>query len=313
MRLAFMGTPEFAVPSLEVLLETPGELCAVYTQPDRPRGRGLTLAPSPVKQRAIAAGVEVRQPPTLKDDAVFEAFAALHLDLCVVCAYGRILPRRYLEAPQYGCLNVHASLLPKYRGAAPIQWAIVRGETETGITLMQMDAGMDTGDILLARSLPIDSEDTAGSLEHKLARLGAELLREGLKHLRQGPLPRTPQDPAAATIAPILRKEHGAIDWSQPAIEIARLVRGMNPWPGAYTSHRGTLLKIFAARVVSRAHAAPPGTVVTIEKSTPGKLEVACGEGALDLREIQSEGRKRLSVREFLAGYRIDVGEALSR
>src|SRR5258705_9453668 len=198
MRIAFMGTLAFAVPSLDVLLEAPGEVVAVYTQPDKPKGRGLAVALSPVKERALAAGVEVRQPPTLKDDAVFEAFRALDLDLCVVAAYGKILPRRYLEAPRLGCLNVHASLLPKERRAAPVQWSIARGERETGITLMQMDVGMDTGDVLLMRAIPIAGDDTGGTLEKKLSQLGAGLLREGLAGLRRtGALPpRTPQDHA---------------------------------------------------------------------------------------------------------------------
>lgn len=312
MRIAFMGTPEFAVPSLEVLLDRPGELVCVYTQPDRPSGRGLAVVASPVKERARAAGIEVRQPPTLKDDAVFEAFRALDLDLCVVAAYGRILPARYLEAPRLGCINVHASLLPKYRGAAPIQWALLRGEPETGITLMQMDAGMDTGDILLQRSTPIEPDDTAATLEARLARIGAELLREGLEALARGPLPRTPQDASRATLAPMLRKEDGRIDWSRPAAELARLVRAMNPWPSAHTTHAGRLLKIHRAQAVPSAQVAAPGTVTAVERTGGGRLEVAAGEGALRLLELQAEGRKRMPVGEFLAGSRIAAGDVLT-
>jgi methionyl-tRNA formyltransferase len=312
MRLCFMGTPAFALPSLEVLLERPGELVAVYTQPDRPRGRGLSVAMSPVKERALAAGVEVRQPATLKDDAVFAELAALRLDLCVVCAYGRILPRRFLEAPRLGCVNVHASLLPRYRGAAPIQWAIVRGETETGVTLMQMDVGLDTGDMLSWRALPIAPDDTAGTLEPRLARLGGELLREALARMREeGPLPRTPQDASRATLAPRLEKEHGRIDWSRPAGELANLVRGLDPWPSAYSTHRGTLLKVFGARAVPRAGTAVPGAVLVANRGGGGRLEIACGEGALSLGEIQAEGRKRLRAGEFLAGYRLAEGDVL--
>jgi methionyl-tRNA formyltransferase len=309
VRLAFMGTPEFAVPSLEVLLERPGELVAVYTQPDRKKGRGLALSASPVKERALQAGVTVHQPPSLKDGAAFAAFAALDLDLCVVAAYGRILPARWLGAPRLGCINVHASLLPRYRGAAPVEWAIARGETVTGVTLMQMDAGMDTGGILMQRSLPIDPGDTGGTLEDKLARLGAELLRQGLARLREGPLPRTPQDPALATMAPALRKEDGRIDWARPARELADHVRAMDPWPGAFTTHEGRLLKVFRAMSLPLGEAAPPGRVTRVERGGAGRLEVAAGEGALALLEVQAEGKKRLPVREFLAGYRIREGD----
>jgi methionyl-tRNA formyltransferase len=314
MRLCFMGSPSFAVPSLEVLLERPGELVAVYTQPDRPRGRGLSLAAPPVKRRALAAGVEVRQPPTLKDDAVFEGFAALDLDLCVVAAYGRILGERYLEAPRLGCINVHASLLPKYRGAAPIQWAIVRGETKSGITLMQMDRGLDTGDILLQRELPIDPEDTAETLEEKLSRLGASVLKEGLERLRHGPLPRVPQDHAAATLAPLLRKEDGEIDWTRPAPEIVNLVRGMTPWPSAHTRCGGKLIKIHRARAIDppRARGARPGTLLEISSAGEGRLEIACGEGALSVLELQIEGGKRLGVGAFAAGARLKPGDLFS-
>jgi len=311
MRIAFMGTPAFAVPALDVLLETPGEVAAVYTQPDKPKGRGLAVALSPVKERALAAGALVRQPPTLKDDAAFEAFRALELDLCVVAAYGKILPRRYLEAPRLGCVNVHASLLPKYRGAAPIQWSIARGERETGITFMQMDVGMDTGDVLLMRSLPIEASDTGGTLERKLSALGAELLREGLVSLRRGPLPRTPQDHAAATMAPILKKDHGLIDWAKSPEEIANLVRAMNPWPVAHTTHGGVLLKVFAAEPTKRLRAAAPGTVLLVSKTGGGRLEVACGDEALALTELQTEGKKRMAVGPFVAGYRIAEGEVL--
>lgn len=307
-----MGTPEFAVPSLEVLLERPGELLAVYTQPDRPRGRGLHLEMSPVKKRALEAGVEVRQPATLKDDEVFAAFRALDLDACVVAAYGRILAVRYLEAPRLGCLNVHASLLPRYRGAAPIQWAIARGEAETGITLMQMDAGMDTGDILLQRAIPIDPEDTGATLHDKLARLGAEVLSEGLARLREGlPLDPTPQDDGLATKAPLLKKEDGRIDWSRPAAEIANLARAMNPWPGAFTTHGGRRLLIFRAARAPRHQPADPGTVTLVHRASPSRLEVSCGDNTLELLDLQAEGRKRLAVGEFLAGYRIAEGDRL--
>jgi methionyl-tRNA formyltransferase len=313
MRLVFMGTPAFALPSLEVLLDRPGELVCVYTQPDRPSGRGLAPQPSPVKRRAAEAGVPVREPATLKDDAVFAEYAALRPDLCVVAAYGKILPRRYLDVPRLGCVNVHASLLPRYRGAAPIQWAIARGETETGITLMQMDAGMDTGDILAQRTIPIDPDDTAGTLEPRLARLGAEVLREALGRLRAGEaLPRTHQDASQATMAPMLRKEDGRLDWARPARDLANLVRALNPWPSAWTHHRGKLLKVLRAAPVPLASPAAPGTVVAVSRSAGGRLEVACGQGALSLLEVQAEGRKRHPVGEFLLGSRIAEGDVLS-
>jgi methionyl-tRNA formyltransferase len=311
MRIAFMGTPSFAVPALEVLLETPGEVVAVYTQPDRPKGRGLAVVESPVKARARAAGADVRQPATLKDDAVYAAFAGLELDLCVVAAYGRILPKRFLDAPRLGCVNVHASLLPKYRGAAPIQWAIARGETETGVTLMQMDVGMDTGDMLLRRAISIADDDTGGTLEPKLSRLGAALLREGLAELRRGTLARTPQDHAQATLAPMLTKEHGRIDWTRPARELVNLVRAMNPWPTAHTGHAGNVLRVFAAEAAPAMHSAPPGTVTLVSRTSGGRLEVACGDEVVALLELQAEGRKRLPVGAFLAGYRIAERDVL--
>ena len=312
MRIAFMGTPAFAVPALEVLLEQPGELVAVYTQPDRPKGRGLTVVELPVKARASAAGVPVLQPPKLKDDDVFAAFDGLALDLCVVAAYGKILPKRYLDAPRFGCINVHASLLPRYRGAAPIQWAIARGETEAGVTLMQMDVGMDTGDMLLKRAIQIADADTGGSLEAKLSRLGGEVLRDGLAALREGTLVRTPQDHAHATLAPILDKEHGRVDWSRPARELVQLVRAMNPWPVAHTTHAGVHVKLYGAEATLALRDAPAGTVLLVSRTSGGRLEVACGGGeALALTELQLEGRKRLPVGPFLAGARIVEGEML--
>jgi methionyl-tRNA formyltransferase len=303
-----MGSPEFAVPTLEALLRTQ-DVVAVVTQPDKPTGRGQALQPPPVKEAALRAGVAVLQPERLGGDrgaAARAELAALAPELIVVAAYGKILPRAVLDIPPRGCINVHGSLLPRYRGAAPIQWAVIRGERETGITIMRMDEGMDTGDMLLKRSVPITDEDTAGTLEAKLAPLGAELLVEALQRLEEGTLAGEPQDPALATLAPRLTKDHGRVDFTRPAREVRDLVRGVDPWPGAFTLLRGERLALFAPRLVSGGGA--PGTVLGADRDG---LLVACGEGAVGLRELQLPGRKRLPAAAFLAGRPLPPGTVL--
>src|SRR3954470_1498983 len=255
LRTVFMGSPEFAVPCLDALLATEN-VVAVITQPDKPAGRGLGLQPPPVKERALAAGVPVMQPASVRKPPFADELRALEPDVCIVVAYGKILPPDVLATPKHGCLNVHASLLPKYRGAAPIQWAIIRGERETGVTLMQMDVGMDTGDMLLTRALPIDDWVTAGQLHTRLAPLGAELLLEGLGRLKAGTLEPRKQNDAEATMAPMLTKETGRVDFAAGGRAVRDLVRGCDPWPTAYTLLGGDPLKLFRPKIVSGRGAA---------------------------------------------------------
>jgi methionyl-tRNA formyltransferase len=308
LRTVFMGSPDFAVPSLEALCASE-EVVAVVTQPDKPKGRGRALAPPPVKESAVAHGVRVLQPDRIRGDAGAAARAellALAPDLIVVAAYGKILPTAVLDIPPYGCVNVHASLLPRYRGAAPIQWAIIRGETESGVTIMRMDEGMDTGPMLLRGAVPITPEETAGSLEAKLAPLGARLLLETLDRLKQGPLEAEPQDHARATLAPRLAKDDGRVDFAQPAERVRDLVRGVDPWPGAFTSLAGERLLLFMPKLVSGGGV--PGTVLGADRDG---LIVACGTGAVAFRELQLAGRKRLPAQALLAGRAVPPGTLL--
>jgi len=309
LRVVFMGSPEFAVPCLEALLATE-EVVAVVTQPDKPVGRGLAVQPPPVKLRAQAAGVPVMQPMSVRKPPAASIFwdelRALRPDVCVVVAYGKILPPEVLAAPKHGCLNVHASLLPKYRGAAPIQWAIIRGERETGVTLMQMDAGMDTGDMLGKRTLAIDEWVTAGQLHTRLAPLGAELLVEGLAKLKAGTLERHKQDDAAATMAPMLTKETGRVDFAAGARAVRDLVRGCDPWPTAYTLYGGEPLKLFRAKIVSGR--GTPGVVLGADRDG---LIVGCGDDAVAFAELQLPGKKRMSATALLAGRPMAAGTKL--
>ncbi|MBI4518611.1 MAG: methionyl-tRNA formyltransferase [Deltaproteobacteria bacterium] len=305
LRIIFFGTPEFAVPSLRALLNGGEEIVAVICQPDKPAGRGQKLVAPPLKQLAAARGVPVLQPEKLRAPQTLEALRALAADLIVVAAYGKILPPAVLSLPRFGCINVHASLLPKYRGAAPIQWALLRGETVTGITIMQMDEGMDTGDILLQRETPIAPNETYGELQTRLAELGAEALLAAIVQLKAGTLRRQPQDNVAATMAPMVKKDDGRLDWTRTAPELARAVRAYNPWPSAYTTLAGELLKIHRAHAVA-AIAGPPGTL-----AGGGALVVACGSGALRLDELQLAGRKRLAAADFVRGLHLAPGTRL--
>lgn len=308
-RSLFFGTPDFAVPIAEATAEV-SDLVAVITQPDRPRGRGRALLPPPVKIWAEARGIPVYQPQKLRDGELLRLLAPLRPEVAVVAAYGRILPKDLLDLPARGCLNVHASLLPRYRGAAPIQWAIAEGEEETGVTLMQMDEGLDTGDMLAKASIPIGPEDTAGSMHDKLAALGAELVREKLPLFFEGKLTPEKQDDARATLAPILKKEDGRLDFQMPADRLERRMRAFTPWPGAFTflepGAKG-LLKIHRAKVHPGDAAARPGTVIS---SSP--LLVAAGEGsALEILEAQPEGRRRMEAQELRAGRWLAEGALL--
>ena len=307
--IVFMGTPDFAVPSLEALPAAGHRVGLVVTQPDRPRGRGRKVLPTPVKKAALALGCPVIQPPSLKDEAARAALAAARADFFVVAAYGQILSREVLATPKHGCINVHASLLPRYRGAAPIHWAVIRGEKKSGVCTMLMDPGLDTGDVLLCAEEKILETDTSGSLHDRLAVLGAKTLVRTLEGWAAGSLRRMPQDPERATYAPLIKKEDARIDWTRPAREIAPFVRGMSPRPGAFTFLGERRIKIFQAAAVAGTPGAAPGTVIQREN---GALVVAAGEGALSLLEVQGASGKRLSIAEFLKGGRIAPGETFA-
>ena len=309
LRTVFMGTPGFAVPSLAALAEA-ADVTLVLCNPDRPAGRGRSMASPPVKEEAIRRGIPVFQPEKARHPDAVARIAAEAPDLIVVAAYGHILPKSILDIPRLGCINVHASLLPKYRGAAPINWAVARGETVTGITIMRMDEGMDTGPMLHVREMPIGEEDTAETIFAKLSILGAEALREALRRLREGTLDETPQDAALATYAPMLKKEHGRIDWSRPAREILNLVRGMTPWPSAFALHAGKTLKVLSSVLPAESGpAGEPGELVAIGR---GGISVACGEGVLRLQVVQPEGGKAMDAWAYAQGRRVATGERLS-
>ena len=309
MRLVFLGTPAFAVPSLERILAAGHEVLAVYTQPDRPKGRGGALAASPVKMAAVSRSLPVYQPERIKRPEPLAHLASLRPDAMVVVGYGQIISQSIIDVPPLGIVNVHASLLPKYRGAAPVQWALARGESITGVTTMRIDAGLDTGDILLARETPISPGETAIELGARLAIMGADLLVETLDGLSAGGIVPRKQDHAQATLAPILRKEDGVIDWHLPASEVYNRVRGFVPWPGAYTRFRGEGLHVWRGAVVAESSSAgPPGSLSVRER----RVLVACGGGtSLELLEVQLEGRKRVAVGAFVNGRRIGHNEVL--
>lgn len=311
MKLLFCGTPHFAVPTLEKLIAQGHEVQLVICQPDEPAGRGYQIAAPPVKELAVRLGIPVFQPAKLKDAATVEFLSKYHPDAIVIVAYGRIIPPWMIELPRLGCINLHASLLPNYRGAAPIQWAIMQGERVTGVTTMKIDPGLDTGDVLLMREEAIRDDDTTESLAARLAVIGADLMAETLTGLERGDIVSRPQDHSQATLAPILKKDHGRIDWSMPAEAIAWRVRGLRPWPGAFTSFRGKNFHVWAARpaVIAGPTTGEPGTL-NVEGS---KLLVLCGNGTcLELTEVQVEGKKRLPARDFLNGVRVAPGEKFS-
>jgi methionyl-tRNA formyltransferase len=308
MRAVFMGTPDFAVPTLEALVDAGHEVVAVYTQPDRPKGRGQQIVSPPVKVAAQRLSLPLFQPPRIRRPENVEALQASQPDVMVVVGYGQIIPQNIIDIPRLGILNVHASLLPKYRGAAPIQWAIANGESETGVTIMQIDAGLDTGDMLSAWRTPIDPDETAPELAARLAPNGANLLIRTLDELNAGRTLRLKQNDAEATHAPILKKEDGEVLWTRTAQDIYNRLRGFTPWPGAYTSLRGQQLQIVRARVSDTKFPGPAGTTHVGGR----RLFVACGsESALELSEIQLQGKKRMAVDAFLNGYAVHQHEKL--
>ncbi|HUK23023.1 MAG TPA: methionyl-tRNA formyltransferase [Terriglobales bacterium] len=307
LNLVFCGTPRFAVPTLARVVETGLQVNLVVTQPDRPRGRGMEVAFSPVKQLALELGLPVVQPEKIKNNQEFQQqLTALGSEAIVVVGYGRIIPPWMLSLPPLGNVNLHGSLLPRYRGAAPIQWAIARGETVTGVTTMRLDAGLDTGDILLQKSVPIAASDTADSLAPRLAEIGADLMVETLRGLQAGSIHPRPQDHSQATLAPILKKEDGRMDFHRPASELYNRLRGFQPWPGAYTTFRNRNLAVWAARPVEHE-------LVRAELSVSAdQLIVGCAPGtALELLELQPEGKKRMPAKDFIHGYRPHSGEKL--
>lgn len=302
MRVIFMGTPDFAVPSLQALLDRGDDICAVFTQPDKPKGRGHKLQPPPVKELALRHSLPVLQPDTLRDEAVQESIAELEPDAIIVVAYGKLLPPKVLSVPRLGCINVHGSLLPKYRGAAPIQWAVINGEKTTGVTTMFMAEGMDTGDMLLKSETEVGPEETSGELFDRLKLLGAKLLTETLDKLEQGELKAIPQDGTQATLAPLLKKEMSALDWSEPAQRIHDRIRGLNPWPCAAAVLDGKRIKLLASQVIEGEGV--PGTAYNLD----GELAAACGRGMLRITELQEDTGKRMSGKDYLLGHPLKEG-----
>jgi len=311
MNLIFCGTPQFAVPTLEVLIREQFTIPVVLTNPDEPSGRGYQLKPSPVKRVAQEHGLVVFHPASLKDRFAQRFLTSFEPDVVMVVAYGHILPPWMLDRPRFGCVNLHASLLPRYRGAAPIPWAIMRGERTTGVTTMKMDRSLDTGDILLQREIEITDEDTTETLSERLSTMGAQLVLETLRGLAQAEIRPRPQEHALATRAPMLKKEDGRIDWSLTAEEIARRVRGLRPWPGAYTTFRGQTLHLWtvAAWPTRSGSAIEPGVMAAED----GKLLVGCGHSTvLEIREVQLAGRRRMSAYDFLNGVRLTTSEKVA-
>ena len=313
MRVVFMGTPAFAVPSLEALDSSDHEVVGVVTQPDRPKGRGQAVVPCPVKELALAKGLPVSQPAKMKSPEFLQQLSDWKPDVIAVTAFGRFLPKAILDLPPMGCVNVHGSLLPAYRGAAPIQWALIHGDPETGITTMMMDEGMDTGAVLLQQAVPIEPEDTALELGVRLAQAGGALLVETLTRLAEGSVVPREQDHARATVAPLLKKEDGVIDWTQSAAVIANRIRGLSPWPGSYTFHHDHRLIIRKGRVDAQggpggSDGQRPGTILAVG---PKSFWVETGEGRIEVLEVQPANKKRMSVEQFLQGYALRAQETL--
>ncbi len=325
MKIVFMGTPDFAAGALEALIAAGHEITAVYTQPDKPKGRGKEVQMSPVKVLALQYGIPVYQPRRIKEAEEVEKLRRIPADVFVVAAFGQIVSQEILDIPKFGCINIHASLLPKYRGAAPIQWAVIDGEEKTGVTIMQMNAGIDTGDILYTKEYVLEPKETGASLFDKLMVLGAEAIVEALALLEAGKLTPIPQIHEEATHAAKLTKQLGELDFSKSALELERLIRGLNSWPSAYTYYKGKQLKIWEAEVCLEGSKMSedgcketgtdcaniniePGTVIAVDKQS---FTVAAGEGALQILELQIEGKKRMSCKDFLLGYQIAKGDKL--
>ena len=310
MRVVFMGTPDFSVPTLEKIIEAGHEVIGVVTQPDKAKGRGKKVLFPPVKETALAHNLPVYQPRRARDPEFIEEMKTLNPDLMVVVAFGQILPKAILDIPKYGCINVHASLLPKYRGAAPIQWAVIRGEKVSGVTTMQMDVGLDTGDMLLKKEVLLDEEETGGSLHDKLSTLGGDLLIETLKKIEAGDIhPEKQDDSQAGEYARMLDKNLGRIDFSMPAVEIERLIRGLNPWPSAFTSYNGKTMKLWKAKADNCGQGVP-GQVIHVDKNS---FTVQTGQGTLQILELQMEGKKRMDAGAFLRGCPLETGTMLGQ
>lgn len=302
MRIVFMGTPDFAVPTLESLVKGGHEVIAAVTQPDKPKGRGKAVLMTPVKEKALECDIPVYQPVKARDPEFVEILKGMNPDVIVVVAFGQLLPKAILDIPKYGCVNVHASLLPKYRGAAPIQWAVIDGEEKSGVTTMLMNEGLDTGDMLEKVEYVLDAKETGGSLFDKLSALGGELILSTLEKLENGTITRTPQGETPTAYAKMLKKSMGEIDWSMEAVKIERLIRGLNPWPSAYTSLKGKTVKIWAAEVVDGEVTGNPGRATV----TKDQILVETGEGFLSITELQLEGKKRMETAAFLRGFAVE-------
>lgn len=311
MRIIFMGTPDFSVPTLEALVASEHEVAAVVTQPDKPKGRGKEIHMSPVKECALKHNIPVYQPVRARDEAFVEEMRTLKPDVMVVIAFGQILPKSLLDLPKYGCVNIHASLLPKYRGAAPIQWAVINGDEETGITTMMMDVEMDTGDMLEKTVVKLNPDETGGSLFDRLSLLGGDLILSTLSKLEKGEITPQPQDHAQATYVKKISKSMGDIDWTMDAVSIERLVRGLNPWPSAFTRWNGKMLKIWEAKVLPDPETkAPCGSVI---RASDEGLKIQTGNGVLCVTSLQLEGKKRMDTAAFLRGYQVESGFIMER
>lgn len=314
MRVIFMGTPDYAVPTLSALIEAGHQVVCVVTQADKPKGRGKAMQFPPVKEKALEHNIPVYQPKKIKDPEFLAMLESMKPDVIVVVAFGRILPKSVLDLPKYGCINGHASLLPKYRGAAPIQWAVIDGEKESGVTTMYMDAGIDTGDMIQKTVVPLDKKETGGSLHDKLSQAGAKLLIETLKQLEEGTAVRTPQGEMTTEYAKMLDKSMGDIDWNRDAASIERLIRGLNPWPSAYTKLGEKTVKIWAADVLDEEREGQNGQIVGFgEGSAKDSILVKTGRGILAVKELQMEGKKRMTSDAFLRGYPLELGAMFTR
>lgn len=309
MKIVYMGTPDFAVAPLEAIIKAGHEVTAVVTQPDKQKGRGKEVQMTPVKECALKNGIPVLQPVKIKEPEAIEELKKYPADIFVIAAFGQLLSEEILHMPRFGCINIHASLLPAYRGAAPIQWVIINGEKKTGVTIMQMAKGLDTGDMLLKKEVLIDEKETGESLHDKLMAAGAELIVEALPKIEKGEIVPEKQDDALSCYASRLTKSMGLIDWTKDAVSIERLVRGLNSWPSAYTVYKGKTLKIWEADVIAGNSSFRPGTVAEVGKDY---FDVAAGEGRLRIKTLQLEGKKKVSVRDFLLGYEIVCGMELS-